>query len=347
MALTIFDTKTMLEMIEVDQQPTTFLLDTFFPTSRVFGSVAVEFDLRKKSRNVAAYVSRKAEGENVGLTKFKTLRYEPPYLKPKKTITVADLLKKNPGEIEWVTGLSKIERAGQKIQEEFDELDDRIWRAEELQASQALRLGKVTPLDKDGNLVGDEIDFDRDPNLTKALVSPPWEGGAADILADLRAFKREVFLASGVMPTKAVFGSEAIDAMLKDDEVQAYLDNRRIDSGSSIVMRAQALGATFVGNIEGLDIFGYDGTFLDIDGTTVLNYIDPKEIVIGTDQTNERLYGVLEWMEDETERLFASPRLPVSWTEKDPAARFLQVHSAPIVVTKNPDVNMKVIVISP
>jgi len=335
----IFDTAEMLEAIEVSQEPTTFLQTMFFPDERIHGSVTIDFDLRKKKRRIAAYVSRRAEGQNVEKTKFKQFTYEAPYVKPKKTITVSDLLRRNLGEIRWVNGLSQLAAAGQKLQEEFDDLDEMITRTEEQQASEILLTGKLNPLDENGKIVGDEIDFTRDAGNTVTLSGGQlWDSSTGKILENLRTWKRIVSLGSGVLPPIAVAGSAAVDAMLADDEVREVLDNRRfIDN--EIAMRAEGMNATFVGRIEELMIFAYDGIFIDSStgSDVVKNFVPADQFILGGPETNMRNYGVIEWMEDDSEVLFAAKRLPVSWTEKDPAKRYLQVHSAPLLVTKNPD----------
>lgn len=336
MAIDIFDTKTLQELVIVNQEPTTFLLKEFFPDEKVFGSKSIDFDLKKNKKRIAAYVNRRAQGQNMEKTLFEALQYVPPYLKPKKTITVDDLLKRAPGDIEWVDGMSQEQRAGQIIQEEFDDLDDAITRAEELQASQALLEGKITPIDINGNPVGDVIDFQRDSALT-VISAPLWDSGTPKILADIRKWKRIVVEAGGIMPTKAVLGSKAVDALLDDDEVLAYLDNRRFDSGSKIVERAKERQATYIGNILEIDFFSYDGTFLDQTDTSQ-NYMPANKMILGSAAENRRNYGVIEWLTENDFKLIATPRLPVSWVSKDPAARYIQMHSAPLLVTRNPDV---------
>ena len=340
----IFDTSTMLDAITINQEPTTFLQSTFFPNERVFGSALVTFDLEKRKRRVAAYVSRRSEGQKIEKTVFEEREFKPPYVKPKKFITVGDLLKRNKGEIRWVNGMSQLSAAGQKLQEDFDDLDAMISRTEEQQASQILQTGKLTPLDNDGNQVGLEIDFQRDAANTITLAGGDlWDSGTGKITENLRAWKRIVSIASGIQPTILVLGSAAVDAFMADSEIQSILDNRRMPNENQIAMQSQAMNATFIGIFEGLRIYSYDGIYIDSSSgvDVVTNYVPTNIAILGGPDENVRNYGVIEWMEDASKEVFAAKRLPVSWTEKDPSGRILQVHSAPLLVTKNPDSILK------
>ena len=83
MAISVFDTRTMLEALEMLREPKTFLLNTFFKGQNEFPTESVDIDIYKGKRRVAVYVNPKGAGQVVDRTGYKTNTYKPPYVKPK------------------------------------------------------------------------------------------------------------------------------------------------------------------------------------------------------------------------------------------------------------------------
>jgi hypothetical protein len=58
----LFDTRTMLEPLETQFSPRTFLLDTFFPMIETHATPYVDIDIVKGKRRMAPVVAPRAEG---------------------------------------------------------------------------------------------------------------------------------------------------------------------------------------------------------------------------------------------------------------------------------------------
>ena len=74
-----------------------FLRDTLFSRSFVFGTPDIDIDLVMPRRGIAPFVHPSLPGKTMGNTGFTMKSYTPPYVKPKRIITAADIFKRAPG----------------------------------------------------------------------------------------------------------------------------------------------------------------------------------------------------------------------------------------------------------
>ena len=337
MAISVFDTRTMLEALEMLREPKTFLLNTFFKGQNEFPTESVDIDIYKGKRRVAVYVNPKGAGQVVDRTGYKTNTYKPPYVKPKMPTTAEDLLKRQAGEVMYANNLSPEQRAAMQLGKDMAELDAMITRREELQAREALFDGKVTVKDIDGNEIVDEIDFGREVSHTIDLTATgktPWDASGADLLADIRAWRRQNIQDSGVSSNIVIMGSDVVDLFMGSVAVRTQLDKQTAQVGE-LQMRAMELGVTFIGRIEGVDYYAYDEWFFN-DITGLEEAIVPaKKVLVGSTMARcERLYGAIR---DVEAGLAAVARYPKSWIEQDPSVRWIQLHSAPLCVPHQVD----------
>lgn len=330
-SISLLNTRTMLDALEELRTPNTFLLRKFFSAQRECPTKAVDIDIYKGKRRIAAYVSRRAQGQVIERAGYSTFTYEPPYVKPKMITTVEDLLVRQPGEIVYSGNQNAASRAAIQLGKDLAELDGIITRAEELQASQALFDGKVEVKDKDGNDIVADIDFQRTGTHTVDLTATgetSWDETGSMPLENIRTWKRLIAKDAGVGADIAILGSDAADEFLKNEDVRQKLDNRRMELGS-LVMEAQDLGVTLLGVIEGVAYYAYDEWYVDPATGTETELVPAKKVLLGSTKARcERVYGVIE----DAEGVFAVSRFPKTWTENDPSVRILQLHSAPLCV---------------
>ena len=330
--ISIFDLRTMLAALEELRTPNTFLLRKFFTAQRECPTKAVDIDIVKGKRRVAAYVNRRSQGQTVDRLGYRTDTYEPPYLKPKMITTVEDLFKRQPGEVVYSGNMSPQQRASIQLGKDLAELDSIITRSEELQAKQALFDGKVEVHDIEGHDIVDDIDFQRSGSHTIDLTATgevSWDESGALPLEDIRTWRRLNLQDSGVSSDICIMGSDAVDEFLQNEDVRKKLDNNRMNFGQ-IIMEAQELGVTFVGHIEGVDYYAYDEWYIDPSTGVEGAMVPAKKILLGSTRARcERVYGAID---DVDNGVFAVARYPKTWTENDPSSRILQLHSAPLCV---------------
>lgn len=350
--INLYDTRTMLAAVEDLKTPQTFLLDKFFPEMVEFDTKVVDVDTDNGVRIIANYVNRKAEGQNVEGQGYVTKSYTPPYVKPKKTSDVDKLLKRQPSEVIYANNKSALQRGAEEMGKDFAFLNDIITRAEELQASQALFDGAIQVKDLEGNLLEAEIVYGRSASHSVTLTGTDlWTNAASDPIANIRTWKKLIKKDSGMKPDICIMGSSVIDVFLDNTKVKAYLDNRSLSELAVIKLEdeASAFGAEYVGRIEGIDFYSYDEFYLDeanldtAGDRTETPMVPINKILLGSTLARAtRLYGAIE----DIENPIASARAPKTWVENDPSKRFIQLHSAPLMVTHQPDAYVDAIVVA-
>lgn len=336
MAVDLFETRTMLEMLEQRIPVRTWFLNTFFNRTKTFGTEAVDIDIRRGRRRLAPFVNPKREGKLVEKRGFHTQSYKPAYVKPKMITTAEDILKRQAGNIIYRTNEGPATYAAKQLGQDMAELDEMITRREEWMAAQALTTGKVRII---GEGVDDEMDFQfLATHLPVLSGSSLWSDHAnATPLDDLKAWKRMAAKDSGISPSVALFGLQAIDNFMKCEQVigtdgggKNLFNMRAVDIGE---IKPQLLpnGVTYYGRLTeiGIDIYTYEEWYVDDIDENEYPMMPEDRVLMGSPLARcERLYGAIK----DLDALAPTARFPKTWKENDPSERILMVQSSPLMV---------------
>ncbi len=340
MAISLFDTRSMLEILEIKKEPKTFLLNTFFKDVKTFDTPYIDIDIKKHGRRIAVYVNPNSEGNVLERTGYSTYTYQPPYLKPKMVTTAGDLLKRMPGEILYANSESPAQKSAKLLADDLMELSDAITRAEEIQAKQALFDAQVQVLDASGEAVQDTITFPRESTHSidlSASGETPWDNAGADILQDMRDWKQLVVKDAGVSVDIGIVSSTVTKYILANTSVKSYLDLRRYELGN-IEMREQEMHLRYIGILEGIPLWEYLEWYTDPATGTLTSMVPDNYVLLGSTKAEcTRCYGAIQDMDESGVGIASVARFPKTWTVPDPSARFLQVHSAPLMIPKRVD----------
>lgn len=341
MAISLFDTRTMLRMLDEGKPAQTFLRDRYFSNARTFETAKVDIDLRKGKRRMAPFVHPKIGGKTVDRTGYRTESYEPPEISPDMVTTAEDMLQRSAGETIYGAA-SPNQRAAQQIGEDLAELDNMITRREEWMAAQVLFTGKV---DVVGDGYEETIQFwpenAGDQPYLELAAGSRWSESTGDPLADFRSSRRTIIQESGINPVDAILGTDALEALLKNESFSKRLDNRRIDMGL-IDPSNLPNGVTYWGYLKdsGIDLWTYDEWYLGDDGEEH-PMVPVKSVLMGSPNVRTTmLYGCVSLMKgnDNPPEFYALPRVPDSWTQrKNPAGRIVQIKSRPLPVVNQID----------
>lgn len=332
MPISMFETREMIPMLEEAKPANTFLKNLFFSNVVTHETKYVDIDIYQGKRRLAPFVNPKVGSKTVERIGYKTETYEPPQVAPDMVTTAEDLLKRSPGE-DIYNAKSPDERAAEQITRDMMELDAMITRREEQMCSQALFTGEVQAV---GEGVNDVIQYwsqlqAADQPKESLGAGSRWNEGTAEILSNLRSWRRKVVQNSGIAPAHAILGSDAAEALLSNDTLLKILDTRRLDEGL-ISPEYQQDGVVYYGRLKGtgLDLWGYDEWYLDAQGDEQ-PMVPAKSVLLGSPNVRtSMMYGCVV---DPVEGSFAAPRVPVSWTQrKDPAGRIVAVKSKPLPV---------------
>lgn len=338
MAISIYDPRTMGKLVERMPKVHTFVRDTFFRNVETFDTLKIDVDFKKGSRQLAPFVHKKIGGVTIENTGYQTNSYEPPLVAPNKITTVDDILKRSAGESLY-NGKSPNQRAVEKMQRDFTELDEMITRREEWMCCAALFTGKIPILGKDGKALQAEIDF----NFTNKITLPAakkWNTTQGGKIKQLEDWRKKVQKTGFVNCNICLMGSEALESFITDEEVQKLLDVRRFEL-AVIAPKELPNGVTYVGTIHkiGLDIYTYNEWYLD-------NWTDKEKpedkpllpdnavVLLSTEATYSMYYGAIAMADEQgkTIGIAEGSRVPDQWVKRTPARRFLQLNSAPLCV---------------
>jgi|AntDeeMetagen192_2_1112575.scaffolds.fasta_scaffold00835_7 hypothetical protein len=340
MDISMFETRTMLQALEQLHPPKTFLLDTFFPTVETSDSEYVDIDIYKGKRRLAPFVNPARQGKVVEALGYTTRSYKPPYIKMKMPTTAAEIMSRTMGNHIYQDGQSPSERAATRAMRDMQELREMIVRREEWMAAQALDGGQIAV---EGEGVSDVLDFQmEDANKIVLSGTSQWDGADADIGADIRNARRVVGKQSGIVPTDFVLGEQAYDALIKNPALLEQLDNRRVNTGQIDLAAYSAMGASYVGNLFGADLWTYDEWYTGDDGEEK-PMVPVNKVFAGSRQARTaRHYGAIK----DLSAIASVPYYPKSWEEEDPSVRWMMLQSAPLVVPHQIDAFATITVVS-
>lgn len=343
MAISIYDPRTMGKLVERMPKVHTFIKSTFFRNTETFDTQKIDVDFKKGNRQLAPFVHKKIGGATIDNEGFQTNTYEPPLVAPNKITTVDDILKRTPGESLY-NGKSPNQRAVEKMQRDFTELDEMITRREEWMCCQSLFTGKIPTLDKDGKAIQEEIDF-QFTNKATLKTADSWKTKKGGKIAQLKAWRKQVQKTGFVNCNICLMGSDALEAFLQDEEVQKVLDVRRFEV-AVIAPKELPNGATYIGTIHeiAMDIYTYNEWYLD-NWTNKEKPEDkpllPANIValLSTEANYSMYYGAVGIVDEagKTIAVVEGSRIPEQWVERRPARRFLQLSAAPLCVPHEVD----------
>ena len=336
MSINIYETRTMLAAVDQMMPVRTFLKDTFFPNPKTFTTEHVDVEYKKGRRKLAPFVSPRVAGKVMDRQGFTTKTFKPGVIKPKRTITGDDINKRSFGENIY-SRRSPDQRAAEMLASDLSEMDDEISRTEEFMVSQVLFNGKVDII---GEGINHTIDFDF-TNKETLSGTDLWSSPESDPIAYLKKKRREVIKKSGVNPKEVIMAHDVVDAFVNHQKVQDKLDNRRIILGQ---INPQQLpnGVTYIGSLTelGLDLFSYDEWYYDEESETEMPMVPAGKLMIGSSSARSSMYyGAVTLTNQNTNKFvtYEGRRIPDSWIQKDPAARFLQMHSMPLPVPHEVD----------
>ncbi|WP_100406667.1 major capsid protein [Bacillus solitudinis] len=336
MPINIYDTRTMLAAIEMRKPVHTFLKDTFFSTPKTFTSEHVDVDYYKGRRRLAPFVSSRVAGKVMDREGFTTKTFKPASIKPMRIITGDDINKRSLGENIY-SAKNPDQRAAELLAQDLSDIDEAISRREEWMVSQILFTGQV---EIKGEGIERTLDFDF-TNKTTLSGTALWSDAGSDPIANLKQWRTTVIQNSGITPDRVIMASDVVDSFIGHEKVKDVMDNRRIVLGQ-INPTTLPNGVTYIGSISslGLDIYSYDEWYFDEVANSEQPMIPSGKLMLGSTRArSSMLYGAVTLTNAKTDNFttYEGERIPDSWIQKDPAARFLQIHSRPLPVPHEVD----------
>jgi len=335
--LTTFGWMTLTELVNKIVAPKTFVLDKLFaPRTRQHLTKSIQVDLKIGNRKLAPFVKRTQGATVIELNSKTSQFFETPRIRLKKQLSASDLLfVRAEGFPTYLGNGQTIATAReQKVAEELQDLKDMTTRRLEWMACQALT-GAITVTQDDLEF---KIDF-----LMPGANKPALQGNAlwsavatADPLANIRAWKLVVQNARGIVPTMAIARHEVINLLLQNTKVKEILNLRNLSVGSlNTNAQLSPLGVTFIGNLEGVDIYEYNESYVSPQGVVTPMIPDDRFVLVSPSADNRLHYGAIEDLD--AQQNIAMAFFSKDWIEKDPSAYWLLTESSPLTVPHEPE----------
>jgi hypothetical protein len=278
-----------LQLFTEMRSPNAFLSRLFtIKPGGVYNGAKVAIDVERCGEDVAVAI-KKCTGPNLNdIDIFTTKEFEPPAYGEAFPLDVCELLNRMAGVDPYTAAYT--EYAAQLVAhmaKGFKLIDDKISRAVELQASQILQTGILTLTNSAGDTV---YTLDFQPKATHfPTTGTSWSTIAtADPLGDLESLAGVIRADGKVDPDMLIMGDVALRNFLRNADVQAVLDNRRIEIGE-LRPEMRDSGATFYGHVWAgtyrFEIWTYPDTYKDPQTGSPTKYIDADKVVMLSSRT--------------------------------------------------------------
>lgn len=348
-----YETHNLLAAVEQLTPPTTFLRDRYFPTNPatdIFSTDDVLVEYKDGSKKVAPFVAPRKGGVTIMRSGYEVERFQPPFIAPRRMLTIDDLKKRGFGEA-LLSNLTPEQRQRTILLKDAQELSDMITRREEAMAAEVMQTnGCIMKHIADDKDVTDDKQILFYSGDNEAVYTPAgnWEADYANIVADLAAMAR-LLTKRGLGASELVVGANVADAILANEQIQKLLDIQNYDIGR-IAPGTLPNGATHIATINAkgrlIDVICYDEEYTDLDGTTK-SYIDPNTVILTAPAAGRTLYGAVSQVEqaDGEFHTYTGKRVPKYLSSAEGNTRTLTLTSCPLLIPnhKNAFITAKVL----
>lgn len=330
-----YDPKTLRGVIRKAVPLRTFFKTRYFNSPVTFPTETVSFEFQEDRRRLAPFVNPRIGSEAMSRDGYGVRTYSTPLVAPERAITNDTLMQKLLGEAEWNSGVTPEERAAKIVAQDVLDLQDAIWRREELMCARVKQDGRLTIK---GNGVNEVVDYGFQ-NVTTVGASDRW-APTFDVMGQLADVAREM-RKDGVNPDMLILGWKAAKALLDNEKVLKLLDNRRVEIGE---IRPAELGSGvgYLGRIitpgASFDLYTYEEWYpdendLDAEGQPTLKpIVDPETVIVqSSSERNSMLYGAITYVDDSGEFVTRMEEyVPRSWFTQRPSQKFVSISSRPL-----------------
>lgn len=330
--MNMFDTTTLNKVINAMKEPSTFLLDVFFPHIQPAenGDESISFDVDKTKPQIAAFVAPFVKGKVTRNKGYITKKITPAYVKDKRIFNSKMALKRVKGET--IGGnLSGWERQRIRLAQHLELQLNALTLREVCMARDLMLSGKTTIVGEDYPTV--EVDFGRETALTKTLSGgSAWGQEGVSPYDDVEAHINEIGGESGYFPNIVVMDPLAWKDYIADSKVKDAIDVRR--GGDSTVKLGHLLGkARYMGTVGQVEIYVYQEKYLDENENVQQMMPDNTVLLGGEGIEGARGYGAIH---DEESGFVADRYFSKSWVEHE-GPRNLLLQSAPLPILYRPN----------
>lgn len=277
---------------------------TFFRSdeSTITDAPQIEFDRRKSRLIISKAKNRGSEPTNNSTGYFQRVTLTPPIYKECKNFAIQEKDVADFGVNPYDVSEARQARLLKQAAKDILLLDEKMNGAEIWQASQLFQTGKILFSTAGYGEGVEDVDFkcpaDNFATLTNTTGTLYWDNASATPIANLEAHCA-IIRKNGHSPVRdIIFGRSAWSCFATNQSVQNQYNIRRMDFGY-IRPEDSREGLAFMGqlHLDGymVNLWMSDDTYVSpADNTTVLEYVDPKNVVFIADGDYEKWYAGID-----------------------------------------------------
>ena len=330
MAYDAFSTRVLLQAVEQMSPPAKLLGQLYFPKTETLPGEYADVDVVNIKAKVATYADENDESTLVEKPTRTMSSIKIPSIALKARLTPSDLLRRPVGMSQY----AGLQNEAEEINKQIKYLTEMVYRAVELQASQALQTGVITLT---GNGISNTVTFGRDAALTYTIGTTKWDQATGNPLQDLETICKLILAKSGMLPDKVVMGSDALAAFMGNPIVAAQFNMFNANYGMLAPEKLDADGAAYLGKVMipgfHLDVYSYPLGYLD-STNTYQPFVAAKKVIVGSSMArNQKVFGAIR----DVDGIQPVQFFPKIWKIEDPSCYYLGIKSSPLCVLSQPD----------
>ena len=335
------DTYTMMMAMERIKQPSSFLVDTFFPVvPATAATTKIGVEYRKGARKLAPFIISGTGGVNVAREQSQIDWYEPPMMGPRRVISSDDIANRSFGENVY-SSMTPEQRATQLLAKDLTDLQNMIVNRKNKMAADILLNGQceIAGYAADGKVVKtDTVRFD---DWTQKLIPAiKWNQANADIYGDLAEMSASIQENAGMVPTIAICGKNIMDYILGNEAMMKYMSisNNANLSMVSFQPRITAPQVMFMGRIMSLnlELYSYMETYTDEEGH-IKSFIGDDDVIIGIPGRGKQLHGAVTLVEGRSFKTYVGNYVPAYRANENDNTVSLAMYSRCVLVPETVD----------
>jgi hypothetical protein len=339
-AISIEQTRTMIEAVRDIPPLPSFLKRTFFPNRKTFLTEEVDFDYMKGVLAMAPFVAPLVGGVPMERQGYETKSFSAPRISPERVISPDQLKKRSMGEAVY-SNKTPAQRALEMRAADYDFLDRAIALREEWECRQLLFEGSFVAkgLTNDGKYIEMLVDYGF-TNKQVLTGTDVWTNAASNPLKQMIEWRKDIVAQSGVSPNVLLMDSATAQMLLNNANFSKFYDIHRYNFGTiEPTVREDLL--SYYGRIPilGSDLYAYDATFKDPDTGGEVPFVPANTVLFASTSTPGSIYyGAVTYMDNAgAYHTVALERVPLVYFDTDSSVSTLRVQSRPIPMPVNVD----------
>lgn len=342
MAMDLYSTNTLLEVLRNQRVPSQPFWLQFFPRVVNFDTDQILFDkVFEDERRLAPFVAPNVQGRPQRLEGYETLAFKTAYVKIKDVVDPNMHIERLAGESLGTGSLSIEQRRNVVIGQLAAKARIKFANRNEWLAARAIIDGEVTISGEDYPTT--LVDFRRDASLTGTLTGTArWSQAGSDPLADLRMMRKRVYDKTGARVSTHIFGADAYDKFASRVDLKEMMNKNfgGNETRVTLIRSDDYDGREYIGTISGLNGAGRIDIWVDtskyVDDAGNEQFYLNQNSVVGVSQAVQgvRCFGAIK---DARAGFRPMEIFAKNWLNEDPSVEYLLYQSSPLMVPKNPD----------